>query len=162
MEKLLLGAKHWQLFLIFCAACATNYYATTATMVTVSTIALLVSGVGWYVLIGNMLYHHLPRNTYYSITWFLLDALLVLATYAASIILFNGKLELTGLAGLVGLYMFFAIGHLSWLPAVELVAIETKGAPSFARYAGTWIQFAIWPLGIWFIQPRLNQIYSAT
>jgi len=162
METLLLKAKHWQVFMFLTAIYFISTYCTDNSLISVSVFSVLLVGyIGWYVLLGNTLYKYLPRKIEYSITWFLLDALLLIFVYGVTMILFNGDLRVDGLAAIPFLYLFFAITHLFWLPAALLVSIESKSKPGFSQYAGTMLQLFFWPIGIWFIQPRLNKIYNA-
>lgn len=158
----ILKAKHWVVFMLFLL----GYILTSFTGLDIILrgcilIAGIVLYVGWYILLGNALHGYLPRKAYYSLTWFLIDGFLIIVTYASAIILFDGIMEATGFASLLGLYLFFAIGHLFWFPAATLVAIEIGREPEFNEYGGTLLQLIVWPIGIWFIQPRLNRIYKA-
>ena len=162
MDTLLLKTKHWQVFVFLAAIYYLSTYCTDNSLISVSVFSVLLVGyIGWYALLGNTLYKYLPRKIEYSITWFLLDALLLILVYGVIIILFDGDLRVDGLAAIPFLYLFFAIAHLFWLPAALLVSIESKSKPSFSQYAGTMLQLFFWPVGIWFIQPRLNKIYNA-
>lgn len=161
MDNLILKAKHWQVFLVFAVGYVLRYYTTSSLMGGMLFLVLLVLYVGWYAMLGNTLHPYLPRGAYYNLTWFLLDAFVVIGAYGASLILFEGNMQADGLAALPVLYIFFAIGHLFWFPAVVLVTIENKAEPSFSQYAGTWLQLIFWPIGVWFIQPRLNLIHQA-
>jgi len=162
MDTLLLKAKHWQVFAFLAVAYFLSTYCEDNSLVSISVFSILLVGyIGWYTLLGNTLYKYLPRRIEYSITWFLFDALLIILVYGVIMILFNGDLRLDGFAAIPFLYLFFAIGHLFWLPAVLLVSIETQNKPAFSQYAGTMLQLFFWPIGIWFIQPRLNKIYNA-
>ena len=159
MNHPLLKLRHWQVFILFALGyLLINWLFSYSFLVGYGIILLVVGFVGWYALLGNTLYQYLPRGVTYSISWFLADAFLIIAVYGATLILFNGNLELSGFAAIPGLYFFFAIAHLFWFPAVALVAAENKAAPAFSQYAGTLIQLVVWPVGIWFIQPRLNRI----
>lgn len=159
MNNWILKLKHWQVFILFAFCYLTATWLLNSLLLAGYVIILLVVGfVGWYAILGNTLYQYLPRGATYSISWFLIDAFLIIAVYGVTLIFFNGNLQLSGFEAIPGLYFFFASGHLFWFPAVSLVAIEQKSAPTFSQYAGTLIQLLSWPVGIWFIQPRLNRI----
>lgn len=162
MDTLLLKAKHGQVFTFLAIIYFLSTYCTDNSLISVSVFSVLLVGyIGWYALLGNTLNRYLPRKIAYSITWFLLDALLIILVYGVIMILFDGDLRVDGLAAIPFLYLFFAIVHMFWLPAVLLVSIENKSKPLFSQYAGTMLQLFFWPVGIWFIQPRLNKIYNA-
>ena len=162
MDNILLKAKHWQIFLLFAAGYFVNTFVKAEPITSGCLyLVLLVFYVGYYTLLGNTLFAYLPKKVYFNITWFLVDAFTVIATYAATLILLSGSFEGNGFAAFPVFYLFFAIGHLFWFPAVALVSIETGSEPEFSQYAGTMLQLFFWPIGIWFIQPRLNRIHNA-
>jgi hypothetical protein len=160
MNNSILKTKHWQVFLLFALLyAAIQYFQASPLLGGCLFLLALVVFVGWYALLANALHHYLPRGVTYSLSWFLLDAFLVIASYGAALIFFDGNLQVNGVAAIPAFYLFFAIGHLFWLPAVALVACETKKQPEFGQYAGTLLQMFFWPIGIWFVQPRLNRLY---
>lgn len=161
MSTLILKAKHWIVFIIFAAFYfIDNYLRFDLVIASCVLITAIVFYVGWYIMLGNALYNYLPGKTDYSLTWFLIDGFLIIIAYAAVIILYDGILEVTGFAAIPGFYLLFAIAHLFWFPSVTLVAIELGHEPEFSQYGGTLMQMIFWPIGIWFIQPRLNRIYN--
>lgn len=162
MDTLLLKAKHWQVFTFLAITYFLSTYCTDKSVVSVAVFTVLLVGyIGWYALLGNSLYKYLPRKVDYNVTWFLLDAFLLIALYGAIMIFFDGNLQANGLIALPFFYVFFAIAHLVWFPAALLVSIQNGSRSTFSQYAGTMLQLAIWPIGIWFVQPRLNKIYNA-
>ncbi|KAA9325583.1 hypothetical protein F0P96_19850 [Hymenobacter busanensis] len=117
---------------------------------------------GWFVVLGQTLAKFLPRQANYSLNWFLIDVFIVLAAFCAVAILTdNHSYQAEGLAAIPVFYLFFAVGHVFWFPAVTLVAIEKQRKPEFGFYFGTLLLMLFWPIGVWFIQPRLNRIYAA-
>lgn len=162
MDNLLLKIKHWQVFVFLIAINFLSMSYTCNSLLLVCIFSLLLVGyIGWYALLGNTLYKYLPRKINYNLTWFLLDVLLIIIAFGMVGIFFNGYYEVNGLAIIPFMYLFFAVFHLFWFPAALLVSIEIKSKPGFSQYAGTMLQLFFWPLGIWFIQPRLNKIYNA-
>lgn len=147
VNNLILKAKHWMVFTLFTIGYfIDNYVRFEPTIAVCIVLAAMVLYVGWYVMLGNTLYNYLPRKTHYSLMWFLIDGFLIILIYAATIILFDGNLQATGFAALPMLYVFFAVGHLFWFPAVTLVAIEIGREPEFSEYGGTLLQLVFGPL----------------
>ena len=56
------------------------------------------------------------------------------------------------------LYFTFALFHTHALPMKMLVSIEENRKVNFGAYFGELLLLTIWPIGVWFIQPRLNKI----
>jgi hypothetical protein len=162
MDTLLLKAKHWEVFIFLAAIYFLSTYCIDKSIISVAVFsALLVGYIGWYALLGNSLYKYLPRKVDYNITWFLLDAFLLIVLYGVIMIFVDGNLQVYGLIALPFFYVLFAIAHLVWFPVALLVSIENGSRSTFSQYAGTMLQLVVWPIGIWFVQPRLNKIYNA-
>lgn len=110
---------------------------------------------------GNALAPLLPRDADYNLTWFLIDIALVTAVCASSVIIMDNRTyHAEGLEALPSFYLMFAMMHAPWFLAVSLVAVEKKRASEFGFYFGTLLLFLFWPLGLWFVQPRLNKVYE--
>ncbi|RTQ49519.1 hypothetical protein EJV47_11870 [Hymenobacter gummosus] len=158
---LTLTAKSWQVFLIMMVAVLLMNFSIRD--MPLATDILFVLGAviyyGWFAVIGNTLADWLPRGADYSRTWFLLDAFLVLAALCLTGVMFESRsYTATGVAALPGFYLLFAFFHVFWFPAVVLVAIEKQRRPEFGFYFGTFLLMLFWPIGLWFVQPRLNRI----
>ena len=54
---------------------------------------------------------------------------------------------------LTGVFMIFYV-------SMTIKEIELKRKPKFSDYILTMIWFIVLPVGIWFIQPRINKIYA--
>jgi hypothetical protein len=115
---------------------------------------------GWFAVLGSALFSILPPRIDYSLTWFLLDLTLIVVCMAGVMILTDSRsYHAQGLAALPGFYIIFAMVHVPWFLAVTQVAIEKERKPEFGFYFGTLLLLLWWPLGVWFVQPRLNRIY---
>ena len=58
------------------------------------------------------------------------------------------------------------VGLLCWayaarFPAKTLVIVETRKPAICWQYFGTFFAVFFFPIGIWFIQPRINELYAA-
>ncbi|WP_426490254.1 hypothetical protein [Hymenobacter sp. 102] len=161
MSTLTLRAKHWQVFLLT-VILLTMMHLTIEDQMFLSGI---MGAVGyclyfiWFAVLGNTLFPLLPRDADYSLTWFLIDIILVAASLSALLILVDSRsYQAEGIATLPMLYIFFAMLHGPWFLAAALVAVEKKRKPEFGFYFGTLLLFLFWPVGVWFIQPRLNKL----
>ncbi|WP_460615167.1 MULTISPECIES: hypothetical protein [Hymenobacter] len=162
MSDFILRAKHWQVFLMTVVA----LFLTNFTIEDSALLTGIVGAIGyclyfvWFAVMGNTLFSHMPREIEYSLTWFLINIFLVAVSCASSAILMgNHTYHAQGVEALPGFYFFFAMIHVPWFLAVSLVAIEKKRKPEFGFYFGTLILFLFWPIGLWFIQPRLNKVW---
>jgi len=59
------------------------------------------------------------------------------------------------------LYFAVAYAQIHWFTASSIVAKEQGQKPEFSQVLSTAILLFLWPIGVWFIQPRLNRIHNA-
>jgi hypothetical protein len=159
----ILKVKPWQAFLFAFVSCILLNF--TVEDDTLATGILYVVGAtlyfGWFAVLGNSLADMLPAGTDYSRNWFLLDLFIVLlALGALTLLTEDGSYHARGLAALPSLYVVFAFVHVLWFPAAALVAIEKNRKPEFGFYFGTMLLLLVWPIGVWFVQPRLNRLVA--
>ncbi|WP_400193401.1 hypothetical protein [Hymenobacter sp. B81] len=168
MTNPVLQAKHWQIFLLLAAPTVLSWFVRDELVSDV--LALLTSGLVliWLGLLGNSLYLEDGPRYKFNVAWFLFDVVVVLVALAVSLLLASDDFHVTGTsikakgwAMLPMLYVLFARWHTVWLPAALLVAIEQKRRPSLGEYTIPFLLLANWPIGIWFIQPRINRLYAA-
>ncbi|RYU83847.1 hypothetical protein [Hymenobacter persicinus] len=163
MGDFAMRAKHWQVFLLTLPVLV----LMNLNIVGAELIGSLISAVAyclyfiWFAFLGTALFPLLPRGAYYNLSWFIVDIILSALAFSALVILtddrsFHGE----GPMALVMLYAFFALLHGPWFLAVSLVSIEKQHDPEFGFYFGTLLCFLFWPVGVWFIQPRLNKVWK--
>ncbi|WP_108124659.1 hypothetical protein [Saccharospirillum mangrovi] len=83
--------------------------------------------------------------------------------FLASFLFFSSKLP-SWLAPILGLLYFFSIYCALYVPfyiAKNIRTFETNAPATFSSTLGTYFPFLFLPVGIWFIQPRINTIYSS-
>ncbi len=161
---LTLKVKHWQAFLFNVLALLLINFTLKGDPL--STGLLIASGFllhfGWFAVLGNSIAPSLPPDTGYSPTWFWIDIFFVIISWAGIAILTDSHgYQGTGLAALPIFYLLFAMVHIPWFLAATVVAIEKQRKPEFGFYFGTLLMFVFWPVGVWFVQPRLNKIHDS-
>ena len=55
-------------------------------------------------------------------------------------------------------YVFYAFLYYLSFPGRSLRTIENKRLPDFGEYIGDFFLVLFLPIGIWFLQPRINRI----
>lgn len=74
-------------------------------------------------------------------------------------VLSDGKgMEFNGLEAIPMFYVFYAFVHSLAFPVKTLKSIELNKEASLGDYFGSFMLIVILPIGIWFLQPRINQI----
>ncbi|TGE20258.1 hypothetical protein E5K00_19805 [Hymenobacter aquaticus] len=164
MGDFLLRAKHWQIFLVLSSTHVIPWFVKDPVVVEFFVLLNSLLFFGWLALLGNALYKS-GSGFDYSLFWFLVDVFLLLLAVGISSIMDSDDFRITtssfkahNAGFLPMMYVLFAAVHAHWFVAAILVAIEQRETPTVSQYLGTFVLLFFWPIGIWFIQPRLNLI----
>lgn len=148
LDKLLFGSKHWQVFLLFVGA----FMLEAVEIRAVPCLYLL-----WLPLIGIRMNRFLPA--YYR-THYLLHLVawgMMIVGYA--ITPFRKQTSWLGIG-------FFILSLSSFIMVFSFIAravrsLETHDRATVNDYFGDiFLYMFFFPLGVWFIQPRLNLLYN--
>lgn len=113
----------------------------------------------WPLLVANELQQLLPKKIQLNFNLFLVNAFVWLAFLFGSIIIIDGPgITFTGLSAVPVLYVIFAYLYFLAFPAKILNSIEKQRTASLAEYIGDFFLVLFLPLGIWFLQPRINKV----
>lgn len=158
---LILKLKHWQIFLILLAGIVLQSFTIEGNKNV--TMILNISGTIiwflWPLMVGNELYRLLPKKVEMNYTLFIINIVLVLTLYTIVMIISDGKgMTFTGIEVLPALYILFAIINSFAFPVRALNSIEKNKKASTGEYLGDFFLVALLPLGIWFLQPRINKV----
>ena len=156
-----LEAKHWQVFIILIIGLITANFEIE-NQLTLS-LTLFLFGVILYMiypfLIGYFLQKYVPTNTKLNYNFFIINSFIWIVTYMIIMILSDGQgMSFTGLKALAMFYVFFAFIHFLSFPAKTIKTIELGREAVLGEYIGDFFLVLFLPIGIWFIQPRLNKI----
>ena len=158
-----LKAKSWQLFLIFMAVIVSQPLLMAVLQNPMiafgfSTGCLMLLLVGWLWSIGiasnKLLPEHLTRSTnLYSL------GLVFASVYGCAFGFFVSPT--TGFPGYLlpfhlasMFFMFYAL----WFTAKQFTALQRKKAVTFFDFSGPFFMLWFFPIGVWFIQPRINSL----
>ena len=127
-----------------------------------STYGMTISGIvltGWLLLLGISTDKLVPSEYKFSTSWFIFRIL-----FAALYIIIIDSLFGSQMPKLA--YPFHIVATLflfscMWTCAKSIVLAETQRKQNFNRYIGTFLLLWFFPIGIWFVQPRLNRLIEA-
>ena len=157
-----LTAKHWQIFLLLIFAMVLgNFTIEGQPLLTgiLNSIGLLII-ISWLLVLGIELYRYLPERIELGNTLFIIKGMFILLSITAIMVISNGqgmKFSGSGLVALPIFYFIFAYLHMQFFPGTILKSIESGRTASFVDYVGYGVLIWIWPIGIWFIQPKINR-----
>ena len=185
--KILLRLKHWQLFIMLIAAplvmdfvyITTTIFSNTnrKVMMTVFLSVIIFSlcmFFAWFYALGTSLYKKLPAREEMSLTKFKI-CLYIPVTFVLFICLFmisviNNPGTGEGFPGIgiwilailipIDLFSVYCIFYCLYFNAKVLKAVEQQSPVEFSDYVGEFFSFLFFPIGIWFIQPRVNSLFD--
>lgn len=164
-----LRAKHWQLFLVLVG----SMFLTQALMLNsvmdggaVNPLVMILPTVligavffGWIWAIASACYRALPRDLASSPRPMQIGLVYALIYISLSgILLFGSGNQLPGYVALMHLLAMAAIFYSLGYTAKQLTKLEQKQDVTFFSYSGPFFLLWFFPLGIWFIQPKVNQL----
>ncbi|MGE7775304.1 hypothetical protein ACQKLP_11300 [Chitinophaga sp. NPDC101104] len=181
--KKFLYLKHWQLFalfigvpvlyevLIFSTAVSGNDPMHILYFIPVITLVLTGLYFSWFYALGLNLQEKLPAGEKMDLSRFKLF-LLIPSVYILSIsvfvtVAFFGDLPFSGpeflVPGLlvpIHLFSMFCIFYCMYFIAKALKTVEWRRPVTFSDFAGEFFMIWFFPIGIWFLQPRINSIFA--
>lgn len=60
----------------------------------------------------------------------------------------------------IGIVIFFCVIYILDFAGTVLLLAENDKYPNFSEFAGPFFSFWFFPIGIWFVQPRINRVYA--
>ncbi len=161
---LLLRMKHWQIFLLLLLAS----FISNFTWVGYELLSTILNLIGvllymiWYFAVGLELSEHLPRKVELPRTLFIVNGFVLTLSIVILIMIFDGSFESNGLLGFIWItYMMYAMFQFFFYPGKALRSVELKEEAKIGEYLGYFFLMIFWPIGIWWIQPKLNKIEAS-
>ncbi|HTL81494.1 MAG TPA: hypothetical protein VL651_07310 [Bacteroidia bacterium] len=188
MTNWFLRAKHWQLFILIFAVPIVIEMVAFVTVFATHEIAMvfvfmfvimaLVMGVqfGWFYNVGTALGKKLPENAgmnlkrfrSFVITPVIYFCFIFISMIVFGTFLFSGgrPSPFFGLGFLIivplHLFSMFCIFYTYWFIAKSLKMVEKWNHVEFGDYIGEFFLLWFFPVGVWFIQPRINRLFDPT
>ena len=115
----------------------------------------------WPLLVANELQHLLPKKVQLNFNFFLANTFIWLAFLFGSIIIIDGSgMRFTGVEVIPVIYVIFAYCYYLAFPAKILNSIEKQRTANLGEYIGDFFLVLFLPIGIWFLQPRINKVFA--
>ena len=164
MHEYVLKAKSWQIFLTIVTPIIILNFIPDFDPIVFKTKSVIIFSTYWIwlFLVGDALHVYLPRRVSISDTFFKVNIFVVIMFYGIATILMepNTVYTFSGLWGLVYLYFIFAIVKVSLYLGKLMTSIEVKKEADFDQYLGKSILFLFGIVGVFWLQPKINEIYS--
>lgn len=168
-----LKAKHWQLFIVLVGAMFAAQSLMVVSMATgnvpgtlVLVLPTLLMGVlffGWLWSVSSACFKALPAELKSSprpMQAGLIYAILYLVF--SGLFFFGPGEQPSGYVILMHLLAMTAIFYSLGFTAKQLVKLEQGKYVSFFSYSGSFFLFWFFPIGVWFIQPKVNKLLGTS
>lgn len=177
IRNLFVRAKHWQLFLLFVAVFVVGelpmlgYVASgpkspedSAEAFVVVEIVTAVSALCyllWLWSMGSFLNSLIPPTLRPRIHFFSFTVIFT-SIYVLGFIALFQSVSPIAVAAIIPLLLLaaFCMFYSFYFVSKSLIIAETGKSATFNEYAGTFFLLWFYPIGIWFIQPRINRLYA--
>lgn len=175
--QLFLRAKHWQLFLpsfaygllgdVLIVYVTTKVANSTAALQVsaianaVVTVPFMIAVLLWYWSVGSFLYSIAPPTLRPNIGFFRF-ALIFPPIYMFAFFMIVLKIGSPLLVLVLPLHFFamYCLLYNLYFLSKSLRLVEKRQPVSFSDYAGAFLLFWFFPIGVWFIQPKINRLYG--
>ena len=159
-----LKAKHWQLFILFMGTMIGSQAVLVSSGMGFSAVILptLIMGVlffGWLWAIAEACYKQLPEELASSpkpMQVGLIYAILYLAL--GGYFFFGPDEKMPGYGIVLHLLGMVAIFYSFGFTAKQLTKLDQNKKVTFFNYSGPLFLFWFFPIGVWFIQPKVNSL----
>ena len=165
--KFFLQLKHWQLFGLLVGI---PFILQIVGMVTKSVIILTVSALimfgvlfGWYYTLGINLNKKLPKRVKMNVTKFNWSMFITLVSQFFFFVFIPNRsfrIQPTFVVFLLCFFLMFCFLYCLYFNAKSLKSIELQKNAVYGDYAGVLFSLALYPVGVWIIQPRINKIFN--
>jgi hypothetical protein len=166
--KKLFTLPTWQIFILLIAP---YFFPSDNLAVTILTTIWALFFVYSVFLLGDSLFKKLPEGHDLKIKRFYFSLLFPAVYVIAVYILFPGGFEINQnnyrafgwwLLIILPFHLFamFCIFYVIWFIAKSIATIENNKVVGFDHYSGNFFLLWFYPIGIWFVHPKVRKIFS--
>ncbi|HTH57026.1 MAG TPA: hypothetical protein VL728_13340 [Cyclobacteriaceae bacterium] len=162
--KFFLTAKHWQIFILILLILILSEikFDTNPTLTMTINLAGTILYFIWPMVVGHELQNYLPKKIELNYTFFMINGfILILGLVGGAIIAGGEEIHFNGIAAIPFFYLFFALFYYFSFPGRTMRTIENGKETGLSESIGDFFLTFFLPLGIWFLQPRINRIIEA-
>ena len=169
--RLFVKAKHWQLFIVlFGCMIAPSFFIFESAIpfaFEAFTIIFMLGFFGWLWPVGSECNKRTPVELQKSplpVLFGLVYAALYAVVFSILLAPEPGDIESSNMAYILPFHLgamaciFYSLGY----TAKRLVTLQRGQKVGFFEYSGPFFMFWFFPLGIWFIQPKVNSLLGSS
>ncbi len=163
LEKYILEAKHWQIFisLIIPSLIYSLVPNSSILIIQIKNIIIGLAYYSWLYVLGKGLNYCIPRRHMLSDTFLTFNFFFFSLSYTLLNILLDPgtTINFRGVGFLLFLYFLFSYLYLFYFAAKALTSAEKLRRTSFKDHIGEMFLLMIGLIGVWILQPRVNKVY---
>lgn len=162
MDEFVLKAKHYQIFfsLISAGIIAAFVPDFSANVFLIKVVLITLPYIIWIFTLGRSLNQCLPIRKRLSETLLIFNLFFFCLMFALITIFMDGTVYFYGWAVLIPLYLLYSFVYLFYFASKALTSVEQGGRTSFGVHIGEMFILLLGYFGIWYLQPRINQLYE--
>lgn len=164
-----LKMKHWQLFILLVG---TMFFAQFITLSSIQsgkepniiplmglTLLMMLIFMSWLWAIASACYEALPEHLAQSPKMMKIGIIYAVIYMVVISLLFQGN-DIHGFILIPHLLAMAAIFYALGFTAKQLIKLEQQKEVTFVDYSGPFFLFWFFPIGVWFIQPKVNKLLA--
>jgi hypothetical protein len=167
MNKIL-QLKHWQVFIILMLP---FFFRSSSTIGAIISMLWCVLWIAWIMIIGVAAYNKLPTKYPISKSYFEVSGIFVIGYFVIIAIVFDGSYSInegnykhygdsTYWILPLHFYLIWSILYVFYFAAKMLISATEGKALGFERAFPYFVAFWFFPVGVWFIQPKAQNLIS--
>ena len=167
--KLFHSLKHWQLFLFFIAPVfmpsLMRYASNPMTVFMIVWVCWMVVAILWMQSIGLGSNEKLDEELKRKVSFFRFSGIVPIA-YALMLLINGFPQQLSPDVGppvwIIPLHLLSMICmfYMLWFSSKQLGTLKQRNQTKFMDYAGIFFLMWFFPIGVWFVQPLVNELLS--
>lgn len=161
MKKVFLKGEHWHFFILIVLGFIMRNFTIEGNAFINVTFNLVGTFLYffWVFMSGNILFQILPKKIELNYNLWIINTFIWSMAYLVVMVISDGEgMKFNGIEVIPMLYVFYAILNFMAFPAKALKSLEKGKVADLSEYIGDFFLIFFLPIGIWFLQPRINKI----
>jgi hypothetical protein len=174
IASLFLRARHWQIFALLCGTYICGQVAIPivlpslalkdlkdALLAEAAMLPFIICFMGWFWAIGSLLYNSVEPNGRADFGGFHFATVFLAVFLTTALPIFvNATGNVAGVLGILTFLAGLSLIYICYFVARTLASIDKRREIGLNDYIGPLVLLCFAPIGVWVIQPQINQLYA--
>lgn len=157
----ILKIKHWQIFLLlfpFMIMASIEFGENSGNLYLINLAGIIIILL-WSFILTDELIKIVSKEFNLKTNFYYFNAILTLVTIISISIIYEGEeAEFSGIYALIGMYIFYAYLQSFGFAGRIIKSMELNRKSKKRESIGYFFLLALFPIGIWFLQPKINKL----